>query len=105
MKQIKKPVTEQIDPEMLQRMSAILKALGHPVRLAIIEVLAEGEHNVSEIQKAIGESQPITSQHLRFMESRDVVTSRQDGVQVFYQLKNVFVIKILECIQTCGLDL
>lgn len=96
-------ITSDIDPILLQRASRILKTLGHPTRLAIIDVLSEGELNVTEIQHAIDEPQAITSQHLRLMESRDILVSRKEGVQVFYQLKDAFITKILGCIRTCGL--
>lgn len=97
-------VETKIEPETMQKAATILKTLGHPVRIAIIEVLEDGEMNVSEIQDEIGESQAITSQHLRLMESRDIVISRRQGVQVFYRLRDEFITKILGCIRSCGLS-
>ena len=94
----------QLDPETMQKAARILKTLGHPVRITILEALENGELNVSQIQERIGESQAITSQHLRLMESRDILISRQDGVQVFYRVKDQFITKILGCIRSCGLS-
>ncbi|MCF7803830.1 MAG: metalloregulator ArsR/SmtB family transcription factor [Candidatus Marinimicrobia bacterium] len=94
--------TTSLDPEQMQHAARVLKTLGHPTRLAIIETLEEGERNVTDIQETIGEPQAITSQHLRLMESREILTSRRDGVQVYYDLKNKFITQILECIKGCG---
>jgi len=97
-------LVKSLEPDILQRASAILKTLGHPLRLAIIDTLADGERNVTDIQAAIGESQAITSQHLRLMERRNILVSRKDGVQVFYRLKDQFITKILECVRSCGME-
>ncbi|MBS1271784.1 MAG: HTH-type transcriptional repressor SmtB [Candidatus Marinimicrobia bacterium] len=94
--------TIDLDAEQLQHAAVVLKTLGHPIRLGIIETLEAGPRNVSDIQESIGEPQAITSQHLRLMESRDILSSERDGVQVFYQLKNQFITQILECIKSCG---
>ncbi|MEJ2051753.1 MAG: metalloregulator ArsR/SmtB family transcription factor [Calditrichota bacterium] len=74
------------------------------MRLAIIDTLADGERNVSDIQESIGEPQAITSQHLRLMERRNILSSRKEGVQVFYHLRDVFITKILECVRSCGIE-
>lgn len=95
---------KNLEPDILQRASVILKTLGHPLRLSIIDTLAGGERNVTEIQEAIGEPQAITSQHLRLMERRNILVSRKDGVQVFYRLKDQFITKILECVRSCGME-
>ena len=94
---------ESLDSNLLQKASRVLKTLGHPTRLAIIEVLESGERNVTDIQNAIGEPQAITSQHLRLMENRDILVSRKDGVQVYYSLKDQFITQILNCIRRCDL--
>ena len=96
------PEIERIDAEQLQHAASVLKTLGHPARLAIIEVLEDGPHNVTNIQEAIGESQAITSQHLRLMETRDILSSERNGVQIYYQLKDQFITQILECVKSCG---
>lgn len=98
-------LTKSLDPGQLQFASQVLKTLGHPTRLAIIEALEDGPKNVTDIQETIGEPQAITSQHLRLMESREILTSERDGVQVYYQLKNQFITQILECIKGCGSNL
>ncbi len=95
---------QSLDSELLQKASRVLKTLGHPTRLAIIEVLENGEKKVGDIQEAIGEPQAITSQHLRLMENRDILISRKEGVQVYYSLKDKFITQILNCIRRCDLQ-
>jgi ArsR family transcriptional regulator len=93
-----------LEPAKLQKAAAVLKTLGHPVRIAIIDALERGELNVTEIQETINEPQAITSQHLRLMEERDILKSRKDGVQVFYSLRDKFIQQILGCIKQCGIS-
>jgi len=88
--------------DMIERAARILKSLGHPTRLAIVEILYNDEKNVTDIQTALGLPQAVTSQHLRFMERRDILKSRREGVQVFYRLKDEFITQILECVQRCA---
>jgi len=93
-----------LEPAKLQKAAVVLKTLGHPVRLSIIEALEHGELNVTDIQETINEPQAITSQHLRLMQERDILKSRKDGVQVFYSLKDKFIQQILRCIKSCGIS-
>jgi len=93
-----------LEPDKLQKAAVVLKTLGHPVRIAIIEALEHGELNVTEIQETITEPQAITSQHLRLMEERDILKSHKDGVQVFYSLRDNFIQQILRCIKQCGIS-
>ncbi len=85
--------------------SKVLKALGHPERLRIIEFLHTGEQTVGQIQEEIGLSQPITSQHLRYMQRRNILASRREGNRFYYSLASEFIHKLLECMRTCKLSL
>lgn len=85
--------------------SKVLKALGHPERLRIIEFLEAGERNVGEIQHNIGLSQPITSQHLRYMQRHNILASRREGTRLYYYLASDLIHKLLECMHACQLSL
>lgn len=89
--------TTNISPEFIQTAARILKTLGHPDRIKIVEFLEEGEKTVGQIQREFNLLQPITSQHLKVMYDRDIVTFRQEGTRYFYSLANNFIIKILDC--------
>ena len=63
------------------------KALGHPVRLQILEVLeAEGESCVCHLEARLGQRQANISQHLARLRDAGLVTDRRDGLNVYYSL-------------------
>lgn len=80
----------------------VLRCIGHPTRLQILELLDErGEQNVGTIQEAIGLDQPATSQHLGLMRDKGIVASRRDGVNVLYRVRDEKVTRVLDCIRAC----
>src|SRR5512134_2079053 len=96
-----KPLVRTVTPAVLRRAAEIIKLLGHPERLKIVEVLEGGEATVSEIQEAVRLPQAIVSQHLARLRGADVVEARRDGVRVYYRLIEEKVHHILQCIRTC----
>ncbi|MBZ5575357.1 MAG: metalloregulator ArsR/SmtB family transcription factor [Acidobacteriia bacterium] len=76
--------------------ASIFQALAHPTRIAILEVLREGEVSAGTIQERLGVEQANVSQHLSILRSRQIVTSRKEGNQVFYSLRHKVLIKVLE---------
>jgi len=81
-----------------ERVAQILKAVAHPIRLKIIEVLSKGECCVGDIMGAVGGKQSITSQQLCMMKDRGVLGCRKDGAKVYYHIENKNIIKLLNCI-------
>lgn len=63
-----------------------LKALAHPLRFRILEVLREGERNVGEIEEASGIGQPALSQQLGVLRKANLVETRKDAKLVYYSL-------------------
>ena len=96
-----KRLVRTVNPELLRRAAEIIKLLGHPERLKIVEVLEGGEATVSDIQEQLGMAQAIVSQHLAKLRGAGVVAARREGVHVFYQLTEEKVHHILRCIRTC----
>jgi ArsR family transcriptional regulator len=74
----------------------ILKALGQPTRLKIVEFLRDGERCVCEIFPAIGEEQSNTSRHLNMMVSAGILFRRKEGVKIFYALKHPEILEIID---------
>ena len=87
----------KISPEFIQNAARVLKTLGHPDRIKIVEYLDDGEKTVGQIHRDLNMHQPIVSQHLKVMHDRDIVTFRQEGTRYFYSLANNFITKILNC--------
>jgi DNA-binding transcriptional ArsR family regulator len=98
---VTKPLLRRIDPAVLARAADIIKLLGHPDRLKIVEVLERGEATVSEIREAVGLPQAIVSQHLARLRGASVVASRRDGVHVLYHVVEPKVQHVLNCIRDC----
>lgn len=86
----------------LVRMKAeILKALGHPTRLALVEYLGtHGERCVCELAEMVASADRTTiSKHLTLLKSAGVLTDRKEGLKVFYRLNCPCVKKFLLCIE------
>lgn len=65
----------------------MIKALANPTRLLIVDLLATGEKNVSEIIELTGEEQSNISKCLAVLKSNGIVEARKDGMNVYYSLK------------------
>jgi DNA-binding transcriptional ArsR family regulator len=88
-----------LDPQVIQQAAAMLKCIGHPIRLRIIDLLdREGEQNVTTIYEALGLEQAVASQHLNLMRDKGILASRRDGVNVYYRIHDPRVTRVIECI-------
>jgi ArsR family transcriptional regulator len=90
-----------IDPGLLKRAADIIKLLGHPERLKILEALEERELAVTEICTICDLEQATCSQHLARLRRSRVVAARRDGLHVIYRVIEPKVHHILECIRRC----
>jgi ArsR family transcriptional regulator len=83
-------------PESLRRFKAdIFQALGHPTRIAIIELLGPGELSAGELIDRLGMDQGNVSQHLAVLRSRQLVLNRKAGSQVFYSVRDPILLEVL----------
>ncbi|MBT4483961.1 MAG: winged helix-turn-helix transcriptional regulator [Candidatus Latescibacteria bacterium] len=82
----------------LEKMVETLKALAHPTRLQIVNILMNGECSVGNIVKTLGTKQSMTSQQLSILKSRRVLKSRRNGNVVFYFIENEGIKKIMPII-------
>lgn len=69
--------------------------LGHPARVRILELLADGERSVGELQEELGLDSGATSQHLTSMRRIGILESRRDGTRVHYRLKDPRLTQLL----------
>jgi len=79
--------------------SEIIQAAAHPIRLAIIEYLADGEQCVCDIVDHVEAQRSNVSRHLAVMLKAGVVESRKDGLKVMYSLKTPCIVKFLGCVE------
>jgi DNA-binding transcriptional ArsR family regulator len=72
------------------------KALAHPLRIAVIDELRDGEIGVNELCERLGVEQSALSQQLSVLRSRNIVNSRKDGLNVYYSVRDKAVFKLLD---------
>jgi DNA-binding transcriptional ArsR family regulator len=76
--------------------SEFFKALAHPLRIAIIDALREGELGVNELCKRLSVEQSTISQQLAVLRSRNIVAGRKEGLNVYYSVRDTTVFKLLD---------
>ena len=74
----------------------VLKSLANTDRLLILCHVAQMELNVSEIEQITQINQPTLSQQLMMLRKSDVVTTRRDGKQIYYSIKDQNLITVLQ---------
>lgn len=72
------------------------RALAHPVRIRILEILVSGGRTVQELQEALGLEQPIVSQQLVVLRNQSIVQAEKEGVFVRYTLRDPAIGELLE---------
>lgn len=92
---------ETIAPELLPVLAERLKALGDPLRLRIMQVLAAGERTVGELVERIGTTQPNISRHLARLEQAGWIVRRRAGAHVLVRLADEVGDEL--CATICGL--
>ena len=76
----------------------IIKAMGHPVRLMIIEFLKKGEHSFSEIFDLFKLDKSTVSKHLLVLKEAGIVSSRKSGADMIYKLEVPCVTDFFSCV-------
>jgi DNA-binding transcriptional ArsR family regulator len=72
------------------------RALAHPTRIRILEILLRGGRTVQELQEELALDQPIVSQHLAVLRNQGVVSAQKEGVSVRYALRDPLVRDLLD---------
>lgn len=78
------------------------KALGHPARLQMIDMLATDEHCVCDLVEAVGLGWSTVSRHLAVLKAAGVVEDEKRGLQVFYRLALPCVASFSACLDAAG---
>lgn len=84
--------------DLIEYRAEILKSLGQPTRLKIIDFLRDGERCVCEIFPAISEEQSNTSRHLNMMLSAGVLSRRKDGLKIYYAIKHSEIFEVMDIV-------
>lgn len=84
-------------PDSLRQFKAeIFQALAHPTRIAVIDLLREGELTVNAFVDRLELEQANLSQHLAVLRARQIVITRKAGNQVFYSVRDPLIWKMLD---------
>jgi DNA-binding transcriptional ArsR family regulator len=88
------------DLQQAELKADVLKALGHPTRLMIVESLAKGERCVCELNELFEADHSTISKHLTVLKQAGLVSDRKDGLKVYYKLECPCIISFLNCINS-----
>jgi len=77
----------------------IFKAIGHPIRLAILDRLRDGERCVCEITDLVGAERSNVSRHLAVMVKAGVLSSHKEGLMVYYRLRTPCLLNVFGCVE------
>lgn len=77
-----------MEDKQLELTAEVLRALGHPLRLKIIEFLRAGERCVCEIIPAVGAEQSVVSKHLSVLRQAGILEARKEGLRVIYRIRD-----------------
>ncbi|MEX2462347.1 MAG: metalloregulator ArsR/SmtB family transcription factor [Paenibacillaceae bacterium] len=81
--------------EILLFKTEFFKALAHPMRIRILELLSEGNKNVNELQSILGSEGSTVSQQLSVLRNKNVVNGIKDGTSVVYSLRDPLIKDLL----------
>ena len=82
--------------DTLENAAALFKLLSHPSRLAILQVLRDGEECVCHLEATLGLRQAYISQQLMVLRQAGLVTDRREGWNVFYRVAKPEVYALLD---------
>jgi DNA-binding transcriptional ArsR family regulator len=98
---MKKP---KLDIEKLEMAASRLRAIAHPMRIAIIDLLTVNPKlTVTEIYMKLNIEQASASHHLNILKTKGLLESRRDGKMIFYSLRFNHLTEVIECINRCSM--
>lgn len=93
---------QKLDFKQLERATNMLKAVAHPIRMSIVDLLEGGRKlSVTEIFTALDIEQSVASHHLSILKTRGVLESERDGKSTNYFLAHDDLIQVVDCLVSC----
>ncbi len=93
---------KELDAERLEIAASMLKAMAHPMRIAILKHLEGNKRlTVTQIHELLGIEQSTTSHHLGILKDKGVLCSKREGKNTFYYLKHEVLSNIIDCLASC----
>lgn len=88
-----------MEDALRQFKSEIFQGLAHPTRIAIVELLREGDLSAGQLIDKLGIEQANASQHLAVLRAKQIVVSRKVGNQVYYSIRDRALIEVLDILR------
>jgi ArsR family transcriptional regulator len=92
----RKAVEPMIAGELQTFKAQFFRALAHPTRIRMLEILVRGGLTVQELQEALTLDQPIVSQQLAVLRNQGIVSAQKEGLSVRYTLRDPLVGELLD---------
>jgi len=83
---------------LFEKQAEIAKAIAHPLRIAIVDFLKDGEQCVCDIADCVGSERSNVSRHLSVMVSTGILEYRKEGLKVIYKLKTPCILDFFSCV-------
>ncbi len=83
-------------PELSQFTAEFFKALAHPLRIKILDVLRQGEVGVNDLSARLTVEQSTLSQQLAVLRKSSIVVGRKEGQNVFYSVQDQAIFRLLD---------
>lgn len=94
--------SRQFKDNLYEQFARISKALAHPKRLELIDILSQGERSVEALARETNMSIANTSQHLQTLKTAQLINTRKDGLYMYYRLANIHVHQLWSLIRDLG---
>src|SRR4030066_2533401 len=93
-----------IEEKMFQMHAEVCKSMANPTRLKIMNLLREGEKSVEELRNRLKLPKANLSQHLSILRQRRIVSTRREGVNIYYKVANPKMIKACDILREVLLE-
>ena len=91
-----------LSPKQLEQSANMLKAISHPLRMALVACLEDGKRlTVSQLHERLKIEQSTASHHLGILKDKGVVLSKREGKYTYYSLKHLDFTSIINCVNKC----
>ncbi len=95
MAEVGKTTTPALNVPISEVKAELFKALAHPARIRVLELLSDGERSVGEMQPLVGIEPPHLSQQLGVLRHAGLVTTRKEGTSVIYAIRDPQLVELL----------
>ena len=85
---------------LFEKQAEIAKAIAHPLRIAIVNFLKDGEQCVCDIAEHIGAERSNVSRHLSVMVNAGLLECRKKGLKVIYRLRTPCILEFFSCVSS-----